>query len=75
MQKKKMTADQLEAIGQLSDKADNYLHALLLNLRPAIAIDMLKTGLEDLKTEIRKMYFENGGDPDTWKYSDDTYDV
>lgn len=75
MSKKKMTEDQLEEIGQLADKAYNYLHGLLLNLSPSMAIDMLKTGLLDLKTELRKMYFESGGDPDTWKYSDDTYDT
>lgn len=52
----------LERLGQLVDKAENYLAMQVIPVPPTMLIDSLKTGLEDVRDEIKTLYFRLGGD-------------
>jgi hypothetical protein len=62
----KLSEEQLETLGQLVDKAENYL---AWKDNPHAPIQMKKeayeTGLSQIRDELKKFYFENGGE-DVW---------
>ena len=66
MAEKKMTDEQLETLGQLIDKAENYL-AWKENLGAPVQVkkQAYEVGLADLRNELRVFYFANGGE-DVW---------
>lgn len=61
-----MTPEQLEALGQLIDKADNYLswkdNTFAL---PQMKLEAYETGLADVRDSLKEFYFANGGE-DVW---------
>lgn len=65
---KKMTEEQLEEIGLLIDKCDNYSGAPELRIPPETTINMLSHGLKDVRSELFRIFVENGGDPTTWDH-------
>lgn len=56
-----MTVEQLEQIGLLIDKCDNYLATTKLRLPPEMTIDSLMTGLKEVRNELFDIYKGNGG--------------
>lgn len=61
-----MSEEQLERIGQLIDKADNYLEytkdtVFTRNLPTAMRMDAMATGLKDIRAELLAIFVENGG--------------
>lgn len=64
---KPLDSDTLERIGQLSDMADNLVHASTLPLPPAMHVDQLRKGLEQIRDDLRQIFIECGGDPETWQ--------
>ena len=61
-----MNDEQMESLGMLVDKADNYL-ALQENhyLPPHARIDAAVQGLVELRDELLSFYLNNGGE-DVW---------
>lgn len=60
-----MNENQLERIGQLIDTVENHL-ALQGDPMPIqIRADAAKSGLSDIRDELKKIYFEAGGE-DVW---------
>jgi hypothetical protein len=66
-----ITDEQLERIGQLADKADNFLtyadsaHGFAASLSTTMRFEALKTGLTELRDELRAAVVEIGGE-DPW---------
>lgn len=65
-----MTESILDRIGSLIDTADNYLVYGNLNsidnpFPDAIRIDAMTHGLEEIRDELRAIYFKLGGE-DVW---------
>lgn len=54
--------EQVDRIGKLADKADNLLAALTLPVSPAIHLEGVKGGLEEIKQEAGELYRELGGE-------------
>ena len=65
-----MNEKQLEILGQLVDKAENYL-ALgnAPNLPAIVLLDELEQGIKELRDEIKKLYLDSGGE-DVWELGD-----
>ena len=61
-----ITGEQLEKLGELSDKADNLIAASMLPVSPRIHIDALRTGLKEIRDMLRIIYVEIGDD-DPWE--------
>ncbi len=61
-----MEADTLERLGQLIDKADNYLAAATLPLPPRMHVEGLTTGLREIRAELLAIYLAAGGENE-WK--------
>lgn len=57
----KMTEGQLEEIGLLIDKCDNYLHTTMLRLPAEMTIGSLITGLKEVRNDLFEIYKSNGG--------------
>jgi len=61
--------EQLDRIGQLADKADNFLqyaHGPFANAVPAATrFDALRTGLTELRDQLKAVVVEVGGE-DPW---------
>lgn len=49
-------------VGRLADKADNLLAASTLPVSPAIHIQGLKGGLQEIRDEAQELYRSLGGD-------------
>ena len=63
------TLDELEIsekIGQLKDKANNYLAFLNLPVPIEMHLDCLKTGMQELEERLKTLYIELGGDSTIW---------
>lgn len=56
-----MNEDQLDRLGRLIDKAENYLAASTLKVSAAIHVEGLKSGLEEIRDEARALWMELGG--------------
>ena len=52
---------QLEKLGRLADKADNYLQWAYNPAPDSLKIDAMKTGLAELSEELKALYIELGG--------------
>ena len=57
-----ITHEQLDRIGRIADKADNYLAAASLPLRNEIHIEGLKTGMREIAEMAGELYRELGGE-------------
>lgn len=57
-----ITAEQLDRIGRLGDKADNYIAAVVLNVAPRIHIEGLLNGMNEIRAEAQALYRELGGE-------------
>ena len=60
-----ITADQLEVIGELAEKADNFLPYTSNPLPVQMRFDALKHGLTELRDALRTIYVNVGGH-DPW---------
>lgn len=56
-----ISSEQLDRIGQLAEKADNYLHGLQLPVSAHIHVEGCRAGFEEIKTEATALYRELGG--------------
>lgn len=56
----------LEIIGRLADKADNFVHSTALPVDPAIHVEGLTGGMKEIRDELRKFYCDATG-TDPWK--------
>jgi len=64
---KKITAEQLERLGQMVDTIDNYLTYKTNPYAPALMkIGAYEHGLVQLRKDLKRLYVEMGGDPETW---------
>lgn len=61
-----MTPDQLEAIGKLADKADNFWHAAQLPVSHVIHAKSLTEGMKEIRDELRALYVACGGSGEDW---------
>ena len=60
------TADELQQkLGLLIDKADNYLSYRPVPMPPALKVDALVHGIQELRNDLKRLYFELGGE-DVW---------
>lgn len=57
-----MNEDTLERLGQLIDKADNYLAAASLRLPSQMHVEGLTTGLREIRAELLAIYLAAGGE-------------
>jgi len=57
-----INAAQIDRIGQLADKADNYLHGLTLPVKSEIHIEGCRAGFREIQQEASALYRELGGD-------------
>ena len=62
----KLDNETLERVGQLSDKADNIVHASTLPLPATMHVEQMRYALKDIREELRQIFFDGGGDPQTW---------
>ena len=63
----KITEAQLKILGHdIADKADNYLGLVKLPLPARLAIDGMKTGLEEIRAIARQLVVDISGD-DPWE--------
>ena len=58
----KITEDQLDRVGQLSDKAENFLALFTPFMPDAMKLDAAKTGLQEIRDAARELYKELGGE-------------
>ena len=58
----KITADQLDSLGKISDTADNFSHASQLHLPAALHAELLSKGMVNIRDQIRKLYVEVSGE-------------
>lgn len=58
----KITTDQLDELGKISDSADNFWHASKLKLPPALHSEQLAMGMVDICNRLRKLYIEISGE-------------
>ena len=65
---KPLTYDQLDDLGRLSDKADNFYHAgaLMPGLSAETHREALTNGMLDIRNELRRLYKEISGE-DPWE--------
>lgn len=63
---KHITDEQLEQIGLLADKANNFTGAAQLPLPPHIHVEQLSSGMASLRDELRAVYRAVSGD-DPWE--------
>jgi hypothetical protein len=62
------TPDQLQHnLGLLIDQADNYLAYRDVPMPPALKVDAYHLGLQDLRNQLKALYFELGGE-DVWDH-------
>jgi len=55
------TEDQLDLIGRLSDKADNFLAASKMQLPDSMHLECMKGGMGDFKKDLRDLYIAISG--------------
>ena len=56
-----------ERIGLVVDRLDNCVSSLEMNLIPTkIQFEALKEVLPDIEKELKNIFFDMGGDKDTW---------
>jgi len=60
-----ISRDQLDAIGELSDKADNFHCASELPLPAAVHAEQLADGMKDIRDALRTLYRDITGE-DPW---------
>lgn len=58
----KITVEQLDCLGKISDSADNFHHASQLNLKAALHAEQLSKGMLNIRDQIRKLYVEVSGE-------------
>jgi hypothetical protein len=61
-----VSEEQLETIGRLVDKCEHLLGAAELPLPPHIHISGMTAGLQQCRDSLKELFFEMGGDKDTW---------
>lgn len=59
--KRVVSDEQLDRIGRLADKADNYLSALTIPLSASFHVTGLSAGMQEIKAEAQALYRELGG--------------
>ena len=60
---KQIDDKQLQTLGMLVDKAENYLAWATNPMSPAdLKIDAMKTGLTEISEELKELYIELAGD-------------
>ena len=57
-----MNGRQLSTIGELADKADNYLGVAALPMPDSVKVDGLNQGLTELSEELKSLYIELSGE-------------
>lgn len=57
-----MNADQLDRLGRLADKADNFTHASKLPMPDSIHKQALTDGMNDIRDALRLLYIEVSGE-------------
>lgn len=59
-----ITAIQLEKLGLIADKADNFYHGSTIPMRDSIHKECLASGMNDISQELKELYTEiSGNDP------------
>ena len=61
-----MNEEQLDKIGRLVDRCENYIAGTVLPLPPQMHVDGMKSGFESMRDELKELFFAGGGDKDTW---------
>lgn len=61
-----LTPDQLDRLGRLADKADNFSHAAKMPLPDSVHKTCLLEGMGDIRNELRAIYVEASGE-NPWK--------
>ena len=61
-----MNEEQIERIGQLIDTVDNHLAMQGNHMPDSIRAAAAKAGLSDIRDELKKIYFDAGGE-DVWE--------
>lgn len=54
--------ENIEAIGQLADRADNFAAAVKLPLPPKVHADQLAEGMREISRELKRIYVEVTGE-------------
>ena len=55
----------LQQLGQLIDKADNYLAYRTAHVPPQLKVESFTYGLQEIRDDLKRLYFELGG-ADVW---------
>ncbi len=61
-----MDEAQLETLGQLVDKAENFLSLQKMPIPEKMRVESLIQAVTELRDEIKSFYLENGGE-DVWE--------
>jgi hypothetical protein len=62
-----MNESQLERLGQLADKADNFWHASKLpHVKDSVHKDCLASGMKEISDELKRLYVEVASN-DPWE--------
>jgi hypothetical protein len=64
---RQITDEQLEQIGLLADKANNFTGAAQLPLPPKMHVEQLSIGMADIRDELRGLYQAITGD-NPWEH-------
>jgi hypothetical protein len=64
---KQISDGQLEQIGLLADKADNYHGASQLRLPPQMHVEQLSIGMKEIRDELREIHTAISGE-DVWEH-------
>lgn len=57
-----------ERLGLLVDKAENIMSAGKIPMPANLHLEGMKGGLKDIRDELKNIFFELGGDKDTWAF-------
>ncbi len=57
-----MTQEELDFIGELSDKADNFIHGAKLYVDAETHKKCLVFGLEEIRDKLREFYIKSTGE-------------
>lgn len=61
-ERKRKEREVFERLGVLSDRADNYWHAVMLPLPAAVHADQLRAGMAYIRDELREIFREATGE-------------